>query len=78
MCKILKNPATNQQIHNNMKKIALILISMFALSACNRESSPDGRSQIRDEKIQMQIDSLKKQQTALEDSFEVMKDRWKK
>jgi len=42
---------------------------MFLLAACGRESSPDGRSQIRDEKIQKEIDSLKGQVNTLRDSI---------
>lgn len=55
-----------------MKAFAVILISTFVLTACNRESSPDGRSQIRDGKIQREIDSLKTQNKALLDSIAVI------
>jgi hypothetical protein len=55
-----------------MKTFAIILIGTFILTACNRESSPDGRSQIRDEKIQREIDSLKTQNKALLDSIGVI------
>jgi len=42
---------------------------MVLLAACGRQSSPDGRSQIRDEKLQMEIDSLKGQANILRDSI---------
>ncbi|MEL1241779.1 hypothetical protein [Flavobacterium flavipallidum] len=39
-----------------------ILISLlFVVVSCGKESSPEGRSKIRDEKLQQTIDSLKLQ-----------------
>jgi PBP1b-binding outer membrane lipoprotein LpoB len=55
-----------------MKSLVIILISTVVLSACNRESSPDGRSRIRDEKLQLEIDSLKDQNKAILDSISVI------
>lgn len=54
-----------------MKKLATIII-LLSLAACGRESSPDGRSQIRDEKIQAQIDNLKDQNNAILDSISII------
>ncbi|EDM38088.1 hypothetical protein PBAL39_00697 [Pedobacter sp. BAL39] len=54
-----------------MKKLAYIILT-FALLSCNRESSPDGRSQLRDEHIQLQIDSLKVQYQAMADSIKII------
>lgn len=60
-----------------MKSFVIILIGTFVLSACNRESSPDGRSQIRDEKIQQEIDSLKIENKAILDSIGVINKKLK-
>ena len=50
-----------------MKAIAIILL--IALSACNKESSPEGRSKIRDEKLEQEIRKLKLQNEAISDSI---------
>ena len=42
---------------------------LFALVACGRQSSPEGRSIIRDEQIQAQINLLKEQHKAILDSI---------
>lgn len=49
-----------------------VIIILLSLAACNRESSPEGRSQIRDEKIQREIDSLKDQNHAILDSINII------
>ncbi len=56
---------------------ALIIIILFSLVACNRESSPEGRSQIRDENLQAQIDSLKHQNTIIIDRINVIHEELK-
>ncbi|MES2808851.1 MAG: hypothetical protein V4619_09520 [Bacteroidota bacterium] len=58
-----------------MKVLATILLGTVLLTACGRESSPDGRSQIRDEKIQQQIDSLKSVTKALADSISIINNK---
>lgn len=50
-----------------MKVFAIIFL--FALGACNKESSPEGRSKIRDEKLQLEITQLKEQNKAILDSI---------
>ncbi|MGE8378501.1 MAG: hypothetical protein ACN6PN_09130 [Sphingobacterium sp.] len=50
-----------------MKKLSIIIL--LSLAACGRESSPEGRSKIRDENIQKQIDDLTDQNNALRDSI---------
>ena len=50
-----------------MKKLAIIIL--LSLAACDRVSSPEGRSKIRDENIQKQIDDLGNQNNALLDSI---------
>lgn len=47
----------------------LIITLLLSLTACGRDSSPEGRSQIRDEKLQSQVDSLKDQNKAILDSI---------
>ena len=42
-----------------MKTILIMLL--FVVVSCGKESSPEGRSKIRDEKLQEKIDSLKLQ-----------------
>ncbi len=41
---------------------------MFLLS-CGPESSPDGRSRLRDQKLQVQVDSMASQQQAILDTL---------
>ena len=53
-----------------MKQLAIVLL--LSLAACGRESSPEGRSQIRDEKIQREIYSLKNQNNAMVDSISII------
>lgn len=48
----------------------LILITFILLSfSCNPQSSPDGRSMLRDKVLQAEIDSLKRQNKAILDSI---------
>lgn len=58
-CKFLKKTATNVSKPIAMKKILIMLL--FVVVSCGKESSPEGRSKIRDEKLQEKIDSLKLQ-----------------
>jgi len=60
-----------------MKKLTIILAGMFLLTACGRESSPEGRSQIRTEKLRKEIDSLKSKCDALSDSIHAINDKLK-
>jgi hypothetical protein len=54
-----------------MKLLSLTLL--VALAACGRESSPDGRSQLRDEEIHRELDSIKKENKAVLDSISIIK-----
>lgn len=49
-------------------KVFLIIPVIMLLASCGPQSSPEGRSKLRDEAIQNQIDSLKSQNKALADS----------
>lgn len=48
---------------------ALLIITIILLASCGPKSSPEGRSKLRDQAIQNQIDSLKNQNKALTDSL---------
>ena len=62
----LKHLATN----GKNSKMKLVIISLlFLLFACGPESSPEGRSRIRDEKIQKQVDSMVHQNQAILDTL---------
>lgn len=50
-----------------MKTYTLLLF--LALVACDQQSSPEGRSKLRDEKLAAELDSLKLQQAAVLDSI---------
>jgi uncharacterized protein YlxW (UPF0749 family) len=52
-------------------------MSILLFAACGKESSPDGRSQIRDEKLQKEIDSLKSKDNALRDSINLINTKLK-
>ncbi|MBE8720368.1 hypothetical protein [Sphingobacterium pedocola] len=58
-----------------MKQFAVIIL--LSLAACGRESSPDGRSQLRDENIQNEIGILKDQNEALSDSIKFISEKLK-
>lgn len=49
------------------------LVLLLSLGACNRrESSPEGRAQIRHEKVERKLDSLINQNRAIMDSIHVI------
>jgi hypothetical protein len=50
-----------------MKSILVIVV--LALCSCGKESSPEGRMQIRTEQLQTDLDSLKLQNKAILDSL---------
>ena len=59
-----------------MKLLTIALVIL--LCACGPESSPEGRSKLRDEKIQKQIDTLKYQNQAILDSLAKINEEVKK
>lgn len=63
--------ATNQANSIKMNRLCYVTL-LILLSSCHQESSPEGRSKLRDEKIQLQIDELKQQNKALLDSISVI------
>jgi len=56
----------------------LTLIFLFLITSCGRESSPNGRSQIRDENLQKEIEILKNQNIAILDSITLINQELKK
>ena len=46
--------------------VALLLLS---LAACNPESSPEGRSKLRDQTLEVRINDLEQQNNAMRDSI---------
>lgn len=54
-----------------MKQL-LTIILLLSLAACGRESSPEGRAQIRHEKVERKLDSLIDQNRAIMDSIHVI------
>ena len=57
---------------------ALLIIFLFAINACGGESSPEGRSIIRDKQIVEQLDSLKLQDHVFLDSVGAINKRIEK
>jgi hypothetical protein len=55
-----------------MKSIAIIVLLL--LVGCSKESSPEGRSKIRDGKLQVEIDSLKLQNKAILEDIRQIKE----
>lgn len=47
-------------------------ILLLSLAACDRESSPEGRAEIRHEKVERKLDSLIDQNRAIMDSIHVI------
>jgi len=54
-----------------MKQIAPIILVLL-LAACGRESSPEGRAEIRHEKMQRKLDSVMAQDRAILDSIRMI------
>ena len=48
----------------------LMICCLLGLAACNRNSSPDGRAQLRDEEIHKEIARIKSQQNVILDSLQ--------
>jgi hypothetical protein len=58
---------------------ALLFICIVALSACGRDSSPEGRMSIQYENLQRElIDSLKQQNEAILDSLSKIREELRK
>lgn len=51
----------------------IIMMLLFMVVACGKESSPEGRSKIRDKNLQEQIDSLKLQNEEIKEDIRLIK-----
>ncbi|MHC8949443.1 hypothetical protein [Sphingobacterium hungaricum] len=56
-----------------MKTLLLIVSLLFI--GCGNALSPEGRSKLRDQKIQEEIDHLKDQNRAMQDSITVINEK---
>lgn len=54
-----------------MKTVVIMLL--FLVVSCGKESSPEGRSKIRDEKLQQKMDSLKLQNEQIIEDIRLIK-----
>lgn len=50
-----------------------VIVLLLSLTACINESSPEGRSKIRDEKLQSEIERLNRQNKAVFDSLSAIR-----
>ncbi len=62
---------TNVIKRKDMKTIIMMLL--FIVVGCGQESSPEGRSKIRDQKLQEKIDSLKLQNEEIQKDIRLIK-----
>ncbi len=54
-------------------KTVIMFVLLFVVLSCAKESSPEGRSKIRDNHLQEQLDSLKSQNAALRKEIDWIK-----
>lgn len=60
-----------------MKRTALLLITIVALTSCGKNSSPDGRAQLRDQELSQRIDALEQKQIVILDSLQLLNEKVK-
>lgn len=53
----------------------LIIMLLFIVVSCGKESSPEGRSQIRDSKLQEQLDSLRIENKQIKEDVELIMEK---
>ena len=51
----------------------IIMMLLLVVVSCGKESSPEGRSKIRDKNLQEQIDSLKLQNEEIKEDIRLIK-----
>lgn len=56
-----------------MRSLAIIILVFLA--ACNKDSSPEGRFEIRTEQLEARLDSLVDQNKAILDSISVINEK---
>lgn len=52
---------------------AILMMLLFGVVSCGKESSPEGRLKLRDENIQEQLDSLKLQNEQIIEDIRLIK-----
>lgn len=55
-----------------MKIRALIFITILAITSCGKNSSPDGRAQLRDNALSQRLDELEHKQIDILDSLTLL------
>lgn len=55
-----------------MKIRALIFITILGITSCGKNSSPDGRAQLRDSALSQRLDELKQKQIDILDSLRLL------
>ena len=60
-----------------MKRTVLLLITIIALVSCGKNSSPDGRAQLRDKELSQRIDALEQKQIVILDSLQLLNEKLK-
>ena len=55
-----------------MKKTIVVLLTTLALISCGKESSPEGRLQIKTKALEKKLDSIQMQNDAILDSIHVI------
>ncbi|MFL9831480.1 hypothetical protein ABS764_11540 [Flavobacterium sp. ST-87] len=53
----------------------IIVMLLFVVVGCGKESSPEGRSKIRDTNLQEQIDSLKLENAQIKTDIQLVKEK---
>lgn len=51
----------------------VIMLLLFIVMGCGKESSPEGRSKMRDNNLQEQLDSLKLQNKQIQEDIRLIK-----
>lgn len=51
----------------------VIVMLLFIVGSCGKESSPEGRSKIRDTNLQLQLDSLKLENAQIKSDIQLIK-----
>ena len=59
----------------NTKGTALLLITIVAFASCGKNSSPDGRAQLRDKELSERIDVLEQKQIVILDSIRLLNEK---
>lgn len=54
-------------------KTVIMMLLLFIVMSCGNESSPEGRSKIRDKNLQEQLDSLKLQNEQILEDIRLIK-----